>query len=220
MRTLFRSMVGLGLVALLTSPALAQGRGGFGRGGMSLAGLLGNGSVQKELKLDDQQIEKGKELAEKMREESREKFQGLQDLSQEERRTKMQEITKEINDSTIKAVAAFLKPEQIARLKQISFQQRGLQAFSDPEIAKKLNLTDTQKTDIQEINREIMESTRGLISQDSSPEERAEGMKKINEARKTGLTKAEAKLNDEQQKAWKELLGAPFTLVMEPRPAN
>jgi len=219
MRTLFRSMVGLGLVAMLTSPALAQGRGGRG-GGMGLAALLGNASVQKELKLDDQQIEKGKELAEKMRAESREKSQGLQDLSQEEQRTKRQEITKEINESTLKSAGTFLKAEQVTRLKQISNQVRGLQAFSDPEIAKKLNLTDTQKTDIQEINREIMESTRGLISQDLSPEERAEGMKKIGEARKAGLTKAEAKLNDEQQKTWKELLGAPFTLVMEPRPAN
>ena len=37
-------------------------------------------------------------------------------------------------------------------------------------------------------------------------------MKKMAEVRKAGLTKAEAKLNDEQQKTWKELLGAPFTI--------
>ena len=79
----------------------------------------------------------------------------------------MQEINREINESTLKAVGEFLKPEQVTRLKQISYQQRGLQAFSDPEIAKKLNLTDTQKTDIQAISQETMESTRGLISQDS-----------------------------------------------------
>jgi len=120
----------------------------------------------------------------------------------------------------MKAVGAFLKPEQVTRLKQISIQVRGLQAFSDPEVAKKLNLTDTQKTDIQAINTEVRESTQGLISQDSSPEERAEGMKKMAEARKAGLTKVESKLNDEQQKTWKELLGAPFTIVYEPRPAN
>ncbi len=61
---------------------------------------------------------------------------------------------------------------------------------------------------------------RGLFSQDSTPEERAEGMKKMTEARKAGLTKAEAKLNDEQQKTWKELLGAPFTIVYPPRPSQ
>ena len=223
MRTLFGTMIGLGLAALLASPALAQGqgRGGFGRGGGgNLATLLANASVQKELKLDDQQIEKAKELAEKTREKMQETRQTLQGLEAEERRTKQAEITKEMNESALKAVGAFLKPEQVSRLKQISYQQRGLQAFSDPEIAKKLNLTDAQKSDIQAISQETMESMRGLYSQDQSPEEQAEAMKKMNEARKAALTKAEAKLNDEQQKTWKEMLGAPFTIVYEPRPAN
>lgn len=222
MRTLIRTMVGLGLAALLASPALAQGRGGFGGrgGGGNLGMLLANASVQKELKLDDQQVEKSKELATSMREKMQETREKLQGLEGEELRTKRAEITKEMNESTLKAVGAFLKPEQVTRLKQISYQQRGLQAFSDPEVAKKLNLTDTQKTDIQTINSEVMETTRGLFTQDSTPEERAEGMKKMTEARKAGLTKAEAKLNDEQQKTWKELLGAPFTMVVEPRPNN
>ncbi len=34
----------------------------------------------------------------------------------------MMEITKEMNETTMKAVGEFLKPEQIARLKQISYQ--------------------------------------------------------------------------------------------------
>ena len=80
MNTMIRTVVGLGLVALIAGPAAAQGRGGFGRGGGSLAELLGNASVQKELKLDDPQTEKAKELAEKISEEMREKLQGLQDL--------------------------------------------------------------------------------------------------------------------------------------------
>jgi Spy/CpxP family protein refolding chaperone len=220
MRTLYRTLLSLSLAALLTSPALAQGRGGFGRGGGGLGMLLSNASVQKELKLDDSQVEKAKEHAEKLREKQQELRETLQGLEPDERRTKMAEATKEMNALTLKEGGAFLKPEQVARLKQISYQTQGLQAFNDPEIAKKLNLTDAQKADIQEISREVMETTRGLYQQDQSPEERAEAMKKGTEARKAGLIKAEAKLNDEQQKTWKELLGAPFTLVFEPRPAN
>ncbi len=114
--------------------------------------LLGNASVQKELKLDDQQIEKAKELAEKIGEEMREKFTALgQDLSPDERREKMMAIGHEMNEATLKAIGEFLKPEQITRLKQISYQQQGAMAFNDPEVAKKLNLTDTQKSDIQSI---------------------------------------------------------------------
>ena len=70
MRALLRGVVGLGLVALLSGPAFAQGgRGGFGMmGGGGIAMLIGNESVQKELKLDDTQVTKAKELADKNRE--------------------------------------------------------------------------------------------------------------------------------------------------------
>src|SRR5262249_8138540 len=137
-----------------------------------------------------------------------------------ERRTKQQEINREMNESSLKALGEFLKPEQVARLKQISYQLRGINAFSDPEVARKLNLSDSQKNDIEAISRESMESGRGLFSQDQSPEEREAAMKKITEIRRAALSKAEAKLNDEQQKTWKELLGAPFDYRPDPRPNN
>jgi len=216
MNTMIRTVVGLGLVALIAGPAAAQGqgRGGFGRGGGSLAGLLGNASVQKELKLDDQQTEKAKELAEKVQGEMREKMQGLQDLSQEERQTKMQEINREVNASTLKTAGEFLKPEQITRLHQISYQQRGLQAFSDPEVAKKLNLTDAQKAEIQAIGSEAREKMPSREDRQSDPQA---AMKKSREINKEALSKVESKLNDEQQKTWKELLGAPFEIQYPPR---
>jgi hypothetical protein len=217
MRTMIRSMVGLGLVAMLAVPAFAQGRGGFGRGGGGgLAMLLGNASVQKELKLNDEQVGKAKEVSEKIGGETREKFQGLQDLSPEERREKMVAITKETNDATIKAAGEFLKPEQITRLKQISYQARGATAFVDPEVASKLNLTDSQKSDIQAINQESMSQMREIFQ--SAQDDREGAMKKMAELRKVTMEKAATKLNDEQQKTWKELIGVAFEVKYEPRP--
>jgi len=218
MRAIVRTMVGFGLVALLAGPAFAQGQGrGFGMmGGYGM--LVGNASVQVELKLDDQQKEKAKEFADKARAQGQEIREKLQGLEGEELRTKRQEIMKEINESALKAFGEFLKPEQIARIKQISVQTRGAMAFSDPEVAKKLNLTDSQKSDIQSIVQDQMEASRGLFSQDQSPEDREAAMKKMSELRKESLGKATAKLNDEQQKTWKELIGAPFELKIERRP--
>jgi hypothetical protein len=210
MKSVYSTLLGLGLVALIVSPAAAQGQGrGMFRGG-NYAMLLGNESVQKELKLDDKQVEKGKELAEKTGEEMREKFQGLGDLSPEERRAKVTELTREMNASTLKAAGEFLKPEQIARLKEIANQQRGAQAFADPDVAGKLKLTDAQKTEIQEIQQASMQEMRSIF-QDAG-DDREAAMKKVNELRKQTLAKAEAKLNDEQRKTWKELLGAPFEI--------
>jgi hypothetical protein len=218
MRTMFKAMFGLSLIALAASSAFAQGRGFGMMGGGGVAMLIGNESVQKELKLDDQQIGKAKEFAEKAREKMTEAREQLQGLEGDERRTKMQEIQKEMNTSALKAFGEFLKPEQVTRLKQISYHQQGARAIYDPEVAQKLNLTDAQKTDIQAIVTESMEGMRGLFSQDQSEEDRAAAMKKMAELRKETLDKAAAKLNDEQQKTWKELIGAPFEVKYVPRP--
>ena len=212
MRTMLRTLLGLSLVALLAGPAAAQGQGrGFGRFG-GLAALLGNASVQKELKLDDKQVDKAKELAEKTGEEMREKFQDLQNLEGQERFTKMAEITREVNASTLKAAGEFLKPEQIDRLKQIANQVRGAQSFADAEVAKKLNLTDSQKSDIQEAVRSSREK---MPIREDFQSDREAAMKKMAEVNKETLAQVEAKLNDEQRKTWKEMLGAPFEIKYE-----
>ena len=221
MRAMLRGVVGLGLVALLAGPALAQGQGrGFGMmGGGGVAMLIGNESVQKELKLDDTQVTKAKEVADKNREKMTAAREELQGLDQEERRTKMTELNKEMNDSTMKAIGEFFKPEQVTRLKEISYQTRGAMAFADPEIAKKLNITDAQKDEIKSINDESQTAMRELFQ--GLQDDREGTMKKIAEHRKETLSKVVAKLNDEQQKTWKEMIGAPFELKMEPpRPRN
>jgi hypothetical protein len=214
-------MVVLGLAALLAAPAMAQqGRGrGFGMmGGGGVSMLIGNESVQKEIKLDDQQIEKCKELATANREKGQKLRDELQGVDQEEARTKRQAFAKEMNESTWKSVGEFMKPEQIKRLHEISYQTMGAMAFSDPDVAKKLSLTDAQKGDIKTINDESMAEIRQIFQDNSDDREAAQ--KKITEHRKETLSKIVAKLNDEQQKTWKEMLGAPFEIKFQPRPAN
>ena len=112
MRTLSKTIVALGLVALMAGPALAQqgrgGRGGRGFGGGGGIGmLLSNASVQQELKLDATQIEKAKELSTKLREKVTAATQGLEG---QERFAKMREMSKELNTEANTAAKEFLKP--------------------------------------------------------------------------------------------------------------
>ncbi len=91
-------------------------------GGGGLAGLIGNASVQKELKLDDKQVEKAKEYAASARRRWRKTARNFRGSRAKSAARRQQELTKEMNDAALKAFGEFLKPEQITRLKQISYQ--------------------------------------------------------------------------------------------------
>lgn len=215
MRTLSRLVLAVGLVAMLSVPAMAQGRGrGFGFGGGGGIGmLLSNASVQQELKLDEGQIEKAKELAEKAREKFTASRDTLEGLEGEERMKKAQEIGKEINEDAQKSAKEFLKPEQLKRLHQVQHQVAGAQAFADEHVQKELKFTDAQKSEVQEMLSSSNGQMRELFGGFQSDPEGTRT--KLAELRKETLTKVQSKLTDEQKTAWKELIGSPFEIKME-----
>lgn len=216
-RSLGKMVVTFGALALLASPAWAQGRGGFGMGGG--AGILRAPNVQKELKLSDEQIGKVDDTLRETMQKHQDDFAALRDLSQEERPAKMAELNKTISSEVKKSLS--LSDAQSKRFDQISLQARGLQAFNDPSVASKLKLTDDQKSKI----REIQESSRGQFqgfNKDASEEERAEARKKMAATQKENWTKAQALLTADQKDTWKELTGDPVEINYPPfrRPNN
>jgi len=148
MKKLSVLIVALVITALAAPSLLAQQPrqqrqrgGGFGGPGRDLVSLLTQKSVQEELKLSEDQAKKVTELAQSRRGSGR----GAQNLSQEERQRRQEERAK----ANEKALAEILKPDQRKRAKQISWQQQGSQAFSNPEVATALKLTSDQKVKIK-----------------------------------------------------------------------
>jgi hypothetical protein len=218
MRKLSKTIVALGLVALMAGPALAQqGRGG-GRGmggGGGLGMLLTNASVQQELKLDATQTEKAKEVAAKAREKTTSALEGLQG---EERFAKMREIGKGINEEINTSIKTFLSKEQVHRLHQIQHQVQGAQAFADEHVQNHLKLNDTQKSEVKAILDESNTEMRSLFQGFQSDPEGTRT--KIAEHRKATLDKVVSKLTDEQKTTWKDMLGTHFDIKYEPRPGG
>ncbi len=145
----------------LTSPARAQQRGAGGLGGRMGQGgdvimLLAMEPVQKELKLTDAQ----KTAAREAGDELRSTFAGLRDLSQEERREKMQELGTKTKDLRTK-VEATLDAAQKDRLKQLVLQRRGaFGALQDPEVVTALKLSDEQKKKVETLAEESRPPSR------------------------------------------------------------
>jgi Spy/CpxP family protein refolding chaperone len=225
MRTFTKMSLALGLVALLVAPAQAQqgkgqGRGfGFG-GGMGGPRLVANKGVQKELKASDEQASKLDTLADQLTEKQREAFQGLGDLSPEQRREKGRELSRSLDTDLHKGLGNILSAEQVKRFDQIQVQAAGVNAFQMSRVEAELKLTGDQKSKIEDIvmdqgqsMREIFQSTQG---------DREAATKKMTELRKQGMEKALAALTDDQKKAWKELTGEPFEVTFQPprRPNN
>jgi Spy/CpxP family protein refolding chaperone len=210
MRAIGRMVLTLGAAALMASPALAQRGGGFGGPGM----LLTNKGVQKELKLDDAQVQKVESIAQDVRDKMTGLREKLQDVPQDQRREKMQEFMREINSDVKKSLAGVLKPDQLKRFEQIELQNRGAMAFSDPDIQKKLNLTGDQKDKIRGIVEDSNAQRRELFQGFQSDREGT--MKKMQELNRETMSKAANVLTSEQKATWKELAGEPYEVKFEP----
>lgn len=197
-------------IALANSSASAQqprrgGGPGFGPNPMM---LLGQESVQKDLKLTEDQTTKIKDHQQK----SFGAFAGLRDLSPEERQKKMQEINQE-ND---KFLAEVLKPEQKKRLDQIVLQQRGGDALTDPKIQESLKVTDDQKEKIKAIGEDFRKTMADFRQQNQGGGGDFQAMfQKMQEMRKANSEKLLKLLTTDQQAKWKELTGETFTGKIE-----
>lgn len=221
MNTLSKSLMALGLAALLAAPASAQERRGPGGGmmgggrGMSVSMLLSNRGVQDELKLDDAQKGKVAEAGQKAREKMESARESLQNLEGQERFAKMRELMKESDAETMKSLDGVLKPEQVARLKGIRYQAQGAAAFEDEEVQKALKLTADQKSAVEKAVAESMTASREAFQ--AGPEG---ARAKLGEIRKEAVSKIESKLTDEQKAEYAKLIGAPYELRFEGGPGG
>jgi len=204
-------VLALAAVALAAPEAWAQRQrgGGFG-GGFNGLFLLGQKSVQQELKLSDDQVKQASEQLDKERASAG----GLRDLSREERQEKMAERTK----ANQAAVDAILQDDQKKRFKQISLQQRGPQAFADPQVAEALDLTADQKSKLAEIQQSGNSARRELFQAGAGGGDREAMRKKMDALRASSNEKAMDVLSSDQKEKWKALSGEPFKGEITPPP--
>lgn len=207
------NVMATGLALCLASVLMAQqpggrgrgGPGGFGGGGFGAFGGGGNAfllmdeNVRKELKVTDDQIQRLQEGQQKLGEEMRSLFQGGQDLSDDERRTRFQEMGRKMQDAQKKLEEQVLSATQRERLKQLGVQSRvnrgGVgEALASDELAKDLGLSEADKENIRKAAEQAQQEMRDKIQ------------KLQDEARE----KVIASLTPAQQAKLKQLMGEKF----------
>jgi hypothetical protein len=212
MQTTCKVLLALTQAAWLTSPALAQrGRSPFSGPGY----VVTNGSVQKELKLTDEQAKKITSALKAVYDKLQGDFAALRKLQGDEARRKLEAVSQAVNEGSMKALADVLSAEQLKRLKQILLQQRGAQAFNDAEIQKELKLSDDQKDKIKTINDDVGQELRSIFQGRDDLEGK---QKKADALLKETVERVCSVLTDEQRKVWKALVGEPFEFKPDPEP--
>ncbi|MEZ6114918.1 MAG: hypothetical protein R3C99_28465 [Pirellulaceae bacterium] len=219
---LFGSAV-LMLAALVTVTASAQRPqfgggfgGGFGRGGFGgdpIVGLLRVDAVLTEIEALDEQ----KEQIAKVMEESRgERSQvNFRELSEEERNkffADMRAQSEKRSAEARKKLDAILLPHQLKRLKEISLQQRGVQALTDAEVAKEVGLDEKQQQKLNETAEktaaEMGEKMRELFQSGDR-----EGMREKMQALRSDADKQLlALLSTDQQAKFESMKGEKFEM--------
>src|SRR5438128_3412755 len=135
-------------------PAAAQRF--FGRSTNSLTSLAANDAVQKHLGITGDAATKLNALGDEYRAASQKEFtalgidySALGDLPAAERAVEMRKASEKTAQVTRKLTAEFtpkleqvLTPDQIERLKQIQLQASGVDLWTEPVIAKELDLSD------------------------------------------------------------------------------
>jgi hypothetical protein len=190
--------------------AIARNLGEGNREGVQFAGpiapetttaqllLLRQKSVQKELKLTDDNVKKIMEFTNK---ESNEYGKALR-LDATERERKIEELER----ANKKFLADNLSAGQRKRLAQITLQVTGIYQLGRPEVAKVLNLTEEQQTKFEDLQKE----TRKALEEIITSTERAGKTEKLAKLREETNKKIMAALTDEQKAKAREIVGEPF----------
>ena len=195
--------------------------GGQRSGGSSVAGLLRIDEVRAEIDLMPDQEEALKKMSENRERTERPEWPG-RDASEEERKVfmeKIQALAKEAAAKQREQLEEVLLPEQIERLDEISLQQKGVSALLDSEVAKKLEMSETQSEDAKKISQESREEMTtkmrkmfqdardggGGFDRDKMREEFTAMTKAVNEKILNVLT-------EDQKKKFEEMKGEKFEM--------
>lgn len=216
--------------AVLVVEAQPPAGGGFNFAPPSLfVTVMTNKALQDEVKITESQKEKFKGITEKMNaankkrgEAYKEKFtEAKGDMDKvKELLTAMTKDGKKDEEEAVKSVQEALTSEQVSRINQIERQRGGVGGFLKEDVAKDLELTDTQKSKIKGIADEYRKDLGELFKNGGGSfkdgkftfdkEKFAANQEKQRKLTKAAMGDIDDVLTDDQRKKWKEMIGAPF----------
>jgi len=173
--------------------------------------LFRSEEVARHLKISPEQSARLDRLAAQLQEQFREKFEGLGRANAQDRPGRIQELFRDFNSELTRRLGNILDDSQMKRFSELDLQSRGLTAFFDPEVQKRLGLNKDQISRLSAAVEQGQSRLAELLSQSQNdPQAAQRGFGDFLRGNAALLGKI---LTPGQMQTWRGLSGEPFAFV-------
>jgi hypothetical protein len=164
--------------------------------------------VGKAITLTPQQVNRLNQVTDQAQARFREGYEKLGTLPPAERTMRMWDLERQYVTDWNKAARDVFNENQFNRYQQLRYQHGGFATLTDPEVQKRLQLTDAQRQALNESvewsQKQMADITRlGALERERATKMYRDYQTQYNERFKRYLT-------PEQQRLWGEMTGEPF----------
>jgi len=174
-----------------------------------------NSLVREHLKLSDEQVERMNQVHNQYWERYHEQVNKLApDLTPIERWKQMHQLHNGYYNNFNQNTEDVLTDAAVRnRYNQLQWQYRGYGAFNDPLLQEKLNLTEQQRRDLGQANREWNQKMSKWKEDYATDQERV--IKQFNSGRGDYTERLKSVLTPAQQRSWEAVTGTPYQIPAE-----
>jgi Spy/CpxP family protein refolding chaperone len=182
-------------------------RGGQGQSSFP-SPLYRQDDVARSLNLTADQLSRLNRATDDLQSRYRSDFDRLGSLSDRERAARSADLMRRYGTDWSKATSDIFNDQQRSRYGQLDLQYRGIGAFSDPELQRRMNLTDQQIAQMRDLDTWSLERMREFPERMRTSQDR--GAQAWSDYRRQGQERLNKILTPEQQRAWSQITGEPY----------
>jgi len=171
--------------------------------------LYRNDSISKALNMTPQQLERLNKVSDPIQTKFAADVAKLgPNLTAGERAARVAQLQQQYANEWNKSAADIFNEQQAARYRQLQLQYGGFNAFNDPDLARRFNLTDAQRRMLNE----SIDWSRGQMADyyRLPPAERERALRLYRDYRTQYNERFNRFLTPDQVRTWREMTGEPF----------
>jgi len=188
--------------------AQGTGQAQFNYGGISQQPWFSNQGVRKQLGINEDQYNRLNKTWGQNWTKYNTEMGRLSDVPENQRYDRLNQSYQTFNKGFTTSANEVLTPEQQKRYNQLYLQYQGYNAFNDPTVQQKLNLTEDQKEKLRKHSTE-MYTQQGEINS-AARTDRQGASKRFDTLRQRDREWTNSFLTPQQQQSWRQMTGEPY----------